>query len=148
MRQAHLPSRIRFIAADIIAAGVIADGSVDQALRGKHFNRGLRCLRLFYETLIHAALCKRLHESSLSEDIKSSLKKLRESSDAKELRASYDELETNSDIKDIVDTLLSEHQKSDQAVYFESFMEMVEVLTQNNLGEFKLTLKFMHCFIF
>jgi len=36
----------------LVAAGVIADGSVDQALRGKHFNRAVRYLRLFYETLV------------------------------------------------------------------------------------------------
>ena len=115
----------------LVAAGVIADGSVDHALRGKHFNRGLRCLRLFYETLLHAALCRKLQGSSLSKNIKSSLQKLRDSSDAQELRASYDELERNNDIKDLVQTLFSEHQTSEQAVFFESFIEMVEVLTQN-----------------
>ena len=115
----------------LVAAGVIADGSVDHALRGKHFNRGLRCLRLFYETLLHAALCRKLQGSSLSKNIKSSLQKLRVYSDAQELRASYDELERNNDIKDLVQTLFSEHQTSEQAVFFESFIEMVEVLTQN-----------------
>ena len=109
----------------LVAAGVIADGSVDHALRGKHFNRGLRCLRLFYETLLHAALCRKLQGSSLSKNIKSSLQKLRDSSDAQELRASYDELERNNDIKDLVQTLFSEHQTSEQAVFFESFIEMV-----------------------
>ena len=89
----------------LVAAGVIADGSVDHALRGKHFNRGLRCLRLFYETLLHAALCRKLQGTSLSKNIKSSLQKLRDSSDAQELRASYDELERNNDIKDLVQTL-------------------------------------------
>ena len=34
----------------LVTAGVIADGSVDQALRGKHFKRGVCCLRLIYET--------------------------------------------------------------------------------------------------
>lgn len=62
----------------LVAAGVIADGSVDQALRGKHFSRGVRCLRVFYETLIHTALCRRLRGSPLSEEIQSSLRKLRE----------------------------------------------------------------------
>jgi len=51
----------------LVAAGVISDGSVDQALRGKHFKLGSRCLRLFYETLIRHALNKRLEGSPLSE---------------------------------------------------------------------------------
>ncbi|KAK1894720.1 Serine/threonine-protein kinase ATG1 [Dissostichus eleginoides] len=36
----------------LVAAGVIADGSVDRALKGKHYKRGLRCLRLMYEALM------------------------------------------------------------------------------------------------
>ena len=41
------------IADVLVAAGVIAEGSVDQALRGKHYRRALRCLSLMYETLMH-----------------------------------------------------------------------------------------------
>ena len=40
----------------LVAADVIAEGSVNQALRGKHFKCGVRCLRLIYEALIHHAL--------------------------------------------------------------------------------------------
>ena len=36
----------------LVAAGVIAEGSVDQALKGKHYRRGLRCLKLMYEALV------------------------------------------------------------------------------------------------
>ena len=36
----------------LVAGGVIAEGSVDRALQGKHYKRGLRCLRLMYEALI------------------------------------------------------------------------------------------------
>ena len=36
----------------LVAGGVIADGSVDHALKGKHYKRGLRCLRLMYEALM------------------------------------------------------------------------------------------------
>ena len=35
----------------VVAADVIAEGSVDQAMRGKHHKMGIRCLRLMYETL-------------------------------------------------------------------------------------------------
>ena len=36
----------------LVQAGVVAAGSVKQALTGKHFRRGSRCIRLFYEALI------------------------------------------------------------------------------------------------
>ncbi|CAL8290916.1 unnamed protein product [Merluccius merluccius] len=38
---------------DVLVAGrVIAESSVDRALKGKHYKRGLRCLRLMYEVLM------------------------------------------------------------------------------------------------
>ncbi len=36
--------------------GVVAEGSVDHALKGKHYKRGLRCLRLMYEALYNIQL--------------------------------------------------------------------------------------------
>ena len=44
----------------LVAAGVIAEGSVDQALKGKHYKRGLRCLKLMYEALVSQLLKGRL----------------------------------------------------------------------------------------
>ena len=35
-----------------VAAEVITEGSVDPALKGKHYKTGLRCLRFMYETLM------------------------------------------------------------------------------------------------
>jgi hypothetical protein len=35
-----------------VAGGVIAEGSVEHALKGKHYKRGLRCLKLMYEALV------------------------------------------------------------------------------------------------
>ena len=58
------------IADMLVAASVIAEGSVDQRLCGKHFKRGVCCLRLLYETLIHHALDKRLDGAPLSEELK------------------------------------------------------------------------------
>ena len=37
---------------------VMLIGSVNHALRGKHYRRGLRCLSLMYETLMHLLLNK------------------------------------------------------------------------------------------
>ena len=134
----------------LVAAGVIADGSVDQALRGKHFKRGVRGLRLFYETLMYRVLDKRLEGIPLSEEVKGSLAKLRVQNDLQELAEAYSELESNANLKHIVDTLFKEYVDSPQAEYWMSFMEMVEVLTQNihatrtrNWTEFKSSLRLM-----
>ena len=35
-----------------VAGGVVAESSVDHALKGKHYKRGLCCLRLMYEALM------------------------------------------------------------------------------------------------
>ena len=61
----------------LVAAAVIVEGSVDQALCGKHFKRGVRCLRLFYETLLHHVLGSRLDGLSWSQEVKASVIKLR-----------------------------------------------------------------------
>ena len=134
----------------LVAAGVITEGSCEQALRGKHFNRGLRCLRLFYETLVHHALNHRLEGSALSSDVKESLQKLRNLTCPAEIKEAYDDLENNDEIKDIVETLLRDCSDSDHASLFVSFMEMVEILTQNihslrtqHWREFKSSLKLM-----
>ena len=44
----------------LVAAGVIAEGSVDRALKGKHYRSGLRCLRLMYEALTSQLVQERL----------------------------------------------------------------------------------------
>ena len=134
----------------LVAAGVIADGSVDQALRGKHFKRGVRCLRLFYETLVHHALDKRLQGSPLSEEVKSALARLRHEIDAQELAAVHAELENNAEVKDLIETLFRDFEGAPLAEYWLSFIEMMEALTQNihalrtsNWNEYKSSLKLM-----
>ena len=102
------------IADVLVAAGVIADGSVDQALRGNHFKRGVRCLRLFYEILVHHALSKRLEGSSLSQEVKASLQTLRDLDNPQELRDIYNDLEQSNDTREIVETLFNDQKDSDQ----------------------------------
>jgi len=89
----------------LVAAGVIADGSVYQALRGKHSNRGVCCLRLFYETLVHHALDKRVEGFPLSEEVPASLFKLRHLIDPQELADAHAELEQKAQVKDLVDSV-------------------------------------------
>ena len=111
----------------LVAAGVIAGGSVDQALKGKHYKRGVRCLKLFYEALIHLALCKQLEDSPLSGEVKESLAELHHQMN----HNTYKKLEMNAEIKDLVNSLFTGMEQSPKAQYWLSFLEMVEVLTQN-----------------
>lgn len=134
----------------LVDAGAIAEGSVVQPLRVKHVKRGVRCLRLFYETPVHHAIYKRLEDSPLSEEVKASLAKPRHLNDAQELADAHGKLERNAELKDLIDTLFKEYEGAPQAEYWMSFMEMVEVLTQNihairtsNWTEFKSSLKLM-----
>jgi len=59
-----------------VAGGVIADGSVDQALKGKHFKRGLHCLKQVYEALMSQLVKERLI-TYLADKIKDNLEILR-----------------------------------------------------------------------
>ena len=45
----------------LVTAGVVAEEPVDQALKGRHYRHGLRCIMLWRETLIYiyACVCKR-----------------------------------------------------------------------------------------
>lgn len=54
----------------LVAAGVVVEGSVDQALRGKHYRRGIRCIMLWREALIHERLRQILEHTELSEEVK------------------------------------------------------------------------------
>ena len=62
----------------LVAAEVIAEGSVDHALKGKHYKRGVRCCRLMYEVLVRRVIQQELNEGlSLSAELKEKLEKLR-----------------------------------------------------------------------
>ena len=55
-----LSTRGSGMAETLVAAGIVVEGSVDQALRGKHYRRGVRCIMLWREALLHARLKKLL----------------------------------------------------------------------------------------
>ena len=50
-----------------LAGSVIAGGSVVQALRGKHYRRGLRCILLMREVLIHIRIGRIRRQNDFSE---------------------------------------------------------------------------------
>ena len=110
----------------LVAAGVIADGSVDQALKEKHFKCRIRCLQLFYETLLQHALDKHLDGAPLSHEIKASLAILRKQNiaDKNKLIEAYDKQWNNAELKMLVDTLFKDYLNAPQAEHYMSFMEM------------------------
>ena len=61
----------------LVTAGVVVEGSVGQALRGKHHRRGMLCIQLWREALMQKRLTYILEHEELSDDIKKNLDVLR-----------------------------------------------------------------------
>ena len=123
------------------------EGSVDQALKGKHYRRGLRCIMLWQETLIHKRLNIVLEKESLSTENSHNLdilkKELVENKD--NLASVYADLETDQNIQKLVDAVY-ERANTDMGEYWMSFMEMSDILLQDvnachvgNLDEYLLS---------
>ena len=121
------------IAEVLVAAGVIAEGSVDQALRGKHYRRALRCLTLMYETLMHLLLNRRLAGSELEAGTRAQLAVLRDPkvNTQKSLAAANEKLQNDPAIDTLISSLFEEVEGSDMANYWTEFMTMVEILMMN-----------------
>lgn len=139
----------------LVAAGVIAEGSVDQALRGKHYKRSIRCLRLMYETLVQRLIKKGLQDGMLlSEHSQNQLAKLRNpcSQTSEELQDIYTEVESDPELLQFVTGIFESVDKSSSSMakYWLSFMQMTEILMMNihalrtqNWEEFKSSLRLM-----
>ncbi|KAK1893417.1 Serine/threonine-protein kinase ATG1 [Dissostichus eleginoides] len=115
----------------LVAAGVIADGSVDRALKGKHYKRGLRCLRLMYEAL----MCQLMKENlgpDLADETRENLDILRDMSQSEESRAdAHVALENDADLKSLVTNMFTHVEASDMANYWRDFLSMTDALMQN-----------------
>ena len=92
------------IADVLVSAGVIAEGSVDQALHGKHYRRGVRCITLMREALIHSRIKEFLSTCIVTEKTENFLQILRsalkESQD--KLRSTHNCLEEDEGLNEIV----------------------------------------------
>ena len=108
-----------------VTAGVVVEGSVDQALRGKHYRRGVRCIQLWRKALINKRLAKILEHEELSEDIKENLKTLRnaltETQEA--LQKAHKDLEEDGDVKELINRVY-EKPGTDMGDFWVSFLEM------------------------
>ena len=83
----------------LVAGGVIADGSVDHAVKGKYFKRGLRCLKLMYEALMSQLVKERLIPR-LPDEIQENLEILRNADLSQESHAkAYKALEESADLE-------------------------------------------------
>ena len=112
----------------LIQAGVVAAGSVKQALTGKHFRRGLRCFRLFSEALIS----KLLKDVNLSAETKKKLDMLRDTTQDQETRsAAHEALMGETEISDLVNNIFNHVDGSDMADYWKDFLDMTDALMQS-----------------
>lgn len=115
----------------LVAGGVIAEGSVNCALKGKHYKRGLRCLRLMYEALISQLVKGRLMPN-LADETRENLEILRDTSLSQESRAAaHAALEDDADLETLITNLFTQVEASDMADYWRDFLCMTDALMQN-----------------
>ena len=120
----------------LVAADIIAEGSVDQALRGKHYNRSIRCLTLMYEVLMRRVIRHELSSGvDLSPELKVSLEILKNPSTCSQaqLQAAAADLLENEELTSFVTKAFESVEASDSpmARFWLSFMDMVEILLMN-----------------
>ena len=115
----------------LVAAGVVVEGSVDQALRGKHYRRGVRCIMLWREALMQKRLRDILENEELSEAVKENLDILRHALTKVHdvIEDAHKELEANDDIKELIDRVY-EKPGTDMGDFWVSFLEMSDPLVQ------------------
>ena len=119
--------------ADImVAAGVIVERSVDRALRGKHYQRGVRCLQLIYEMLMHRAIQMACGEGlQLTTRVSEKLETLYQVPSREDRQKAYKEIDGSAELVEFVEKTFEKLQDSEtpMAKFWLSFMEMVEILT-------------------
>jgi hypothetical protein len=115
----------------LIAAGVIAEGSVDRALKGKHYKRGLRCSRQMYEALMSQLAQERL-TPHMADETKKNLEILRDTSLSQESSAAaHATLEEDADLDSLITNLFTNVEASDMADNWRDFLSMTDALMQN-----------------
>ena len=118
------------LSAIFVSVSIIADKSVDQTMRGKHFRRTVRALQLTYE-----ALQRRIIRKSLDEGIKCP-KYLHDKTD--ELRTQnsdiliiYSSIKQDPNFLDFLEKCYASIGSTPMAEYWLSFMYVVEILIIN-----------------
>jgi len=116
----------------LVAAGVVVEGSVDQALRGKHYRLGVRCIMLWREALIQKRRRDILDQEGFSDNIQEKIDTLRgaliETQDA--LHEAHNDPENDDDMKRLISRIY-EKPDTDMGDFWISFLEMSDPLAQN-----------------
>lgn len=114
----------------VVSAGIIASGSVEQALRGKHYKRALRIHKLVYECLLRLLIAER---PDVPPSLQSVFEKIRNESDPEERQLLVEDALTNPELKDFIHATFDEISAagSDMARLWMSYLEMVEILLMN-----------------
>jgi len=120
------------MAETLVAAGVVVEGSVDQALRGKHYRRGVHCIMLWREALLHARLKNILEHEERSEVMKSNLDILRNAltETQQALHKAHNDLQEDDDIKQLISKVF-EKPGTDMGYFWLSFLEMTDPVVHN-----------------
>ena len=110
----------------LVVAGVIAEGSVEQALKGKHYRRGLRCLRAWYECLIYELLKDKA--SKLSGEVQQMLDILHGINTSEAKACSHNELMEHAELTELISNMFAAVPSSDMADYWKDFLSMCDAL--------------------
>ena len=129
-----LPVALRLTSALFLSGlkTTLFDGSVDQALRGKHYRLVVRCILLWREALIQQRLRDILGNEELSDGIKKNLNILRQAlTEAQEfLQKAHCYLEDDDGVKELTNRVYDKP-GTDIVDFWISFMEMPDLLVQN-----------------
>jgi hypothetical protein len=119
----------------IVAAGLLESGSVDQALRGKHYNRAMRVHKLVYECLLRLLIKRGTEACPLSSDLQRKFDVLRNVGefDHDERSETMQEILESKEFKEFVEYAFTELKSSDtdMGLFWMSYLEMVEILLMN-----------------
>ena len=117
----------------VVGGGVIAEGSVDQALRGKHFNRAIRIFKLVYEVLARRLMRKGHEEGIRFSDSRLAITRDPNNYPSNERNQSFEGLLSSEKLSSYVKSLFEmvEKSASSMAMFWVSIMNMIEILLMN-----------------
>ena len=113
----------------VVAARIVEAGSVDQAIRGKHYKRAFRIHKLTYECLVRLLIERRLLPS---ESLRKTFANIG-ASGREERQVLVEEVLHNPELQDFIHAAFEEINAADSvmAKYWVSYLEMVEILFMN-----------------
>ena len=116
----------------LVDAGVINGGSVDAAMRGKHYRRGVKIMIEWRETMIYIRMKPILPDLTFSQPEQRALKKLRDPLNhiQPQLHEAHVYLENSMEINQLV-LKVYEKPNKDMGDFWLSYLEMTDPVAQN-----------------